>query len=135
MSKCDCYRVRAERRYFSDYDKGYAAAQGRYLPDYEDTYKGVCLGTKESDVCDCGGNKLKCNFYERVRAEAAEEKKFSERKGVLEEIENLIGEYWGTNPIYYTDSKDKEEADAAKLCCKILEAIRIAQGGNDEKDS
>lgn len=135
MSKCDCYRVRAERHYFSDYDKGYAAAQGRYLPDYEDTYKGVCLGTKESDVCDCGGDKSKCDFYERVRAEAAEEKNLLTKKNVLEEIENLIGEYWGTNPIYYTDSKDKEEADAAKLCCKILEAIRIAQGGNDEKDS
>lgn len=132
MNKCDCYRVRAERRYFSDYDKGYAAAQGRYLSDYEDIYKGVCLGTKESDVCDCGGDKSKCDFYERVRAEAAEEKKFSERKDVLKEIENLIGEYWGCNPIYYTDSRDKEESGAAKLCCKILEAIRIAQGGNDE---
>lgn len=126
MSKCDCYRVEPEIHCFVD-EKG--------VPIYESINVPRCRGTKESDVCDCGGNKLKCNFYERVRAEAAEEKKFSERKGVLEEIENLIGEYWGTNPIYYTDSKDKEEADAAKLCCKILEAIRIAQGGNDEKDS
>ena len=57
-------------------------------------------------------------------------------KNVLEEIEDLIGEYWGTDPIYYTNSKNKEEAGAAKLCCKILEAIRIAQRGeNDEEDS
>lgn len=126
MNKCDCYRVEPEIHCFVD-EKG--------VPIYESINVPRCRGTKESDVCDCGGNKLKCNFYERVRAEAAEEKKFSERKGVLEEIENLIGEYWGTNPIYYTDSKDKEEAGAAKLCCKILEAIRIAQGGNDEKDS
>lgn len=132
MNKCDCYRVRAERRYFSDYDKGYAAAQGRHLSDYEDTYKGVCLGTKESDVCDCGGDKSKCNFYERVRAEAAEEKGLLTTKNILEEIENLIGEYWGTDPIYYTNSKNKEEADTAKLCCKILEVIHIAQRGNDE---
>ena len=57
-------------------------------------------------------------------------------KDVFEEIEDLIGEYWGTDPIYYTNSKNEEEADAAKLCCKILEAIHIAQKGeNDEKDS
>ena len=45
----------------------------------------------------------------------------------------------GNPPIdaqYYTGSENKEEAGAAKLCCKILEVIRTAQGGeNDEKDS
>ena len=57
-------------------------------------------------------------------------------KNVLEKIEDLIGEYWGTDPVYYTDSKNEEEAGAAKLCCKILEAIHIAQRGEvDEKDS
>ena len=29
MNKCECYRIRTERRYFSDYEKGYAAAQGK----------------------------------------------------------------------------------------------------------
>ena len=57
-------------------------------------------------------------------------------KNALEKIEGLIGEYWGTEPIYYIDSKNEEEAGAAKLCCKILEEIRIAQRGeNNEKDS
>ena len=57
-------------------------------------------------------------------------------KNALEEIENLIGFYWGTDPAYYTGSENEEEAGAAKLCCKILEAIHIAQGGeNGEKDS
>ena len=51
-------------------------------------------------------------------------------KNVLEKIEGLIGEYWGTDPAYYTGSENKEEADAAKLCCKILEAIRMSRGGN-----
>ena len=23
MNKCECYRIRTERRYFSDYEKGY----------------------------------------------------------------------------------------------------------------
>lgn len=137
MSKCDCYQFETKRRYLSNIDKiTYTLATERLAPEYIDEEVGVCYGTKEKDVCNCGGDKSKCNFYERVRAEAAEEKKFSERKDVLDEIENLIGEYWGTNPIYYTDSKNKEEANAAKLCCKILEAIQIAQrGGNDEKDS
>ena len=49
MNKCECYRIRTERRYFSDYEKGYAAAQGKLLPDYEDIRKGACLGTKEVD--------------------------------------------------------------------------------------
>ena len=57
-------------------------------------------------------------------------------ENVLEKIEGLIGEYWGTDPAYYTGSENEEEAGAAKLCCKILEAIRIAQRGeNDKKDS
>ena len=57
-------------------------------------------------------------------------------ENVLEKIESLIGEYWGTDPVYYTNSKNKEEAGAAKLCCKILEAIHIAQRGEvDGKDS
>lgn len=132
MIKCDCYRVEPEIHCFVD-ENG--------VPIYESINVPRCCGTKEKDVCDCCGDKSKCNFYERVRAEAAEEKKFeekkfSERKDVLDEIENLIGEYWGTNPIYYTDSKNKEEANAAKLCCKILEAIRIAQrGGIDGENS
>lgn len=57
-------------------------------------------------------------------------------KNVLEKIEGLIGEYWGTDPAYYTSSENEEEAGAAKLCCKILEIIWLAQRGeNDEKDS
>lgn len=42
-------------------------------------------------------------------------------------IEGLIGEYWGTDPIYYADSKNKEEVSAAKLCCKILGLINLAR--------
>lgn len=128
MIKCDCYRVEPEIHCFVD-ENG--------VPIYESINVPRCLGTKEKDVCDCCGDKSKCNFYERIRAEAAEEEKnLSTTKNVLEEIEGLIGEYWGTEPIYYIDSQNEEEAGAAKLCCKILEVIRIAQRGeNDEKDS
>ena len=127
MSKCDCYRVESEIHRFADADGGSV---------YGNINVPRCWGTKEKDVCDCSGDKSKCNFYERVRAEAAEEKKVSKNKDVFEEIEDLIGEYWGPNSIYYIDSEDEQKTSAAKLCCKILEAIRIAQeGGTDEKNS
>ena len=138
MNRCHCYRVRTERRYFSDYDKGYAAAQGKLLPDYEDICEGICLGTKEVDYCNCDGDRSKCDFYENVRykARAEDQRSSITLKQALVEIEGLISIHWGTDPIYYTDSKNKEEADAAKLCCKILEVIRMVQRGeNDEKDS
>ena len=57
-------------------------------------------------------------------------------ENVLEKIEGLIGEYWGTDPAYYTGSENEEETGAAKLCCKILEIIWLAQRGEkNEKDS
>ena len=137
MSKCDCYQFETKRRYLSNIDKiTYTLATERLAPEYIDEEVGVCYGTKEKDVCNCGGDRRKCSFYERVRAEAAEEKKnLSTTKDVLEEIEGLIGEYWGTDPIYYVDSKNKEEDGAAKLCCKILEAIRVSRGGIDGENS
>ena len=138
MNKCNCYRTRTERRYFSDYDKGYAAAQGKLLPDYEDICEGICLGTKEVDCCNCGGDRSKCDFYESVRQETRVEGRCSDTatQQALKEIEDLIGFYWGTDPAYYTGSENEEEAGAAKLCCKILEIIWLAQRGeNDEKDS
>ena len=130
MNKCNCYRTRTERRYFSDYDKGCAADQGKLLPDYEDICEGICLGTKEVDYCSCGGDRSKCDFYENVRQDARVEGRCSDitTQQALAEIERLIGGYWGTDPIYYTDSKNEEEAGAAKLCCKILEAIRALRG-------
>lgn len=127
MSKCDSYHLEPERHYFVD-ENG--------IPIYEIINVPRCWGTREKDVCDCDGNRSKCSFYESVREKAAEkEKSLSTTKNALEEIEDLIGEYWGTDPIYYTDSKNEEEAGAAKLCCKILEAIRMAQGEIDEENS
>ena len=138
MNKCECYRTRTERRYFSDYERGRAAAQGKLLPDYEDICKGVCFGSREVDYCSCDGDRSKCDFYGNVRKEARAEVRSSNTttQQALKEIEDLIGFYWGTDPAYYTGSENKEEADAAKLCCKILEIIWLTQRGeNDEKDS
>lgn len=133
MSKCSCYQFETKRRYLSNIDKiTYTLATERLAPEYIDEEVSVCYGTKEKDVCNCGGDKRKCSFYEIVREKAAKEKNLSTTKDVLEEIEGLIGEYWGTDPIYYVDSKNKEEDGAAKLCCKILEAIRMSRGEIDE---
>lgn len=136
MSKCSCYQFETKRRYLSNIDKiTYTLATERLAPEYIDEEVSVCYGTKEKDVCNCGGDKRKCSFYEIVREKAAEEKNLSTTKDVLEEIEGLIGEYWGTDPIYYVDSKNKEEDGAAKLCCKILEAIRMSRGGINGENS
>ena len=54
-------------------------------------------------------------------------KNLSMNKNIFDEIENLIGKYWGGDPAYYTNSKDEQEAGAAKLCCKILESICVAK--------
>lgn len=29
-----------------------------------------CIGTKECDICECGGDRSRCDFYENVRNEA-----------------------------------------------------------------
>ena len=137
MNKCECYRIRTERRYFSDYDKGCAAAQGKLLPDYEDICEGICLGTKEVDYCSCGGDRSKCDFYESVRQETRVEDRRSDMttQQAFEEIENLIGKYWVTDSIYYINSTNGGVAGAAKLCCRILETIRMARGEIDEENS
>ena len=127
MKICNCYHIESEQHYFID-ENG--------VPIYENINVSRCWGTKEKDRCSCGGDKSKCNFYERVQAEAAEEKKnLSTVKDVLEEIEGLIEDYWGTDPIYYVGSQNTEEDGAAKLCCKILEAIRMSRGGIDGENS
>lgn len=57
-------------------------------------------------------------------------------KDVFKKIEDLIEGYWGIDPAYYINSNNEQEARAAKLCCKILETIQMAQRGeNDEKNS
>ena len=41
----------------------------------------------------------------------------------LTEIKELIDQYWSVDPIYYTDSENKEQAEAARLSCCINEII------------
>ena len=55
MGQCNCYNVRIDRIYGNE------------------TKYGVCLGTKEVDRCNCGGDESKCDFYPEKR-KAAEKK-------------------------------------------------------------
>lgn len=55
MDKCECYH------------------EINYDPFYEGYTTAVCWGTKEQDLCNCGGNKMKCDFYPEVRHKADEE--------------------------------------------------------------
>ena len=63
-TKCPHYRVRTVRRYLSEYGKGYYAAlhDGIHI-EYTDEKESCCLGTKNCEVCHCGGDKRKCDFY------------------------------------------------------------------------
>ena len=58
MGQCDCYETRLEPIETNSI--------------FQHTY-GVCLGTKEIDRCNCGGDESKCDFYPEKR-KAAEKK-------------------------------------------------------------
>lgn len=84
MNKCDSYHLQPEQHYFVE---KYGA------PIYENINVPRCWRTREKDICDCDGDRLKCSFYKSVREKAAEEEKLSTSKDVLKEIEGLIREY------------------------------------------
>ena len=56
MGQCYCYDVRQETIYIDN-------------TSYSRPY-GVCLGTKEIDRCNCGGDESKCDFYPKKRKAA-----------------------------------------------------------------
>ena len=63
MSKCNCY---VNQKVFRNYDPLF----GR-----KEEVVGVCNGTKERDICSCGGDRTKCDFYPEVREKAFKETK------------------------------------------------------------
>ena len=63
-TKCPYYRVRTVKHYLSEYEKGYyAALHGGIHIEYTDEEEPYCLGTKNCEICHCGGNKTKCEHY------------------------------------------------------------------------
>ena len=60
---CDCYEVTKERHYLTEYEKGYYYGKHGGELAYITEEVSRCLGTRERDVCSCGGYKSQCNFY------------------------------------------------------------------------
>lgn len=61
MNICNCY---CEEEY----------AAGWFGPDKPALVKrSVCNGTRERDICSCGGDRTKCDFYPEVREKAKKE--------------------------------------------------------------
>lgn len=63
-TKCPHYRTRTVKHYLSEYEKGfYAALHNGIHIEYTDEEQPYCFGTKNCEVCHCGGDKRKCDFY------------------------------------------------------------------------
>lgn len=62
---CDCYKVTKERRYLTEYEKGYYCGIYGEKLNYITEEVSRCLGTPEKDTCTCGGYKSRCNFYKK----------------------------------------------------------------------
>lgn len=56
---CDCYKTKPTRR------TRYDPITGK--PNSEIRTAGYCSGTRENDLCDCGGDTAKCDFYPEKR--------------------------------------------------------------------
>ena len=78
MGQCNCYNVRIDRIYGNE------------------TKYGVCLGTREIDRCNCGGDESKCDFYPEKRK--ASEKKMNTAEMYIEANKN--------NKIYFSEDAD-----------------------------
>jgi hypothetical protein len=77
MKKCDCYHIQSTIKYKDD-----------CIPFM--AHDGVCWGTREQDICSCGGDRTKCDFYPDVREKAFKEiePKFGEWISVKDRLPN-----------------------------------------------
>lgn len=66
MDKCKCYHTQNKRKYLYDIYSGNCMG-------WKDVNIGLCWGTKECEECYCGGDRLKCDFYPKVRLKAQKE--------------------------------------------------------------
>lgn len=80
MGQCNCYNVRIDRIYGNEVKYG------------------VCLGTKEVDRCNCGGDESKCDFYPEKRK--ATEKPMNAAEMWLKAQED--GKMYRSNDVLYS---------------------------------
>lgn len=121
MKKCSCYEE--VHNPYNNVFKNYS----------------ICNGTKERDLCTCGGSYAKCDFYPEKRAKALKEYKEQEIQKhslqiyyahhqwkydtKIEEYEmNLINAYFPKSCIFNPSSdltiKGRTEKDIMKECLK-----------------
>jgi hypothetical protein len=108
MNKCDCYNEQTK-------------IIGWLGPD-EVIRKAVCVcnGTKEQDVCSCGGDRAKCDFYLEVRNKALKEKEPMKAKLLIngKELEVEISE----EELKKLEEKQKKKTgyERVDLSCKFF---------------
>lgn len=100
MNKCNCYHTQKKTRYTYNPITG--------SPIAHDVEVGVCWGTKETDECNCGGDRTQCDFYPEVR------KKGRESIGIQDAINHF--KYGISHDIFKEPVKTY-----AKLAVKALE--------------
>lgn len=62
-TKCPHYRVRTVKRRLTEYENMYyAVLYGDTHIEYTDEEESYCFGTKNCEVCHCGGDKRKCEY-------------------------------------------------------------------------
>lgn len=72
MEKCKCYHTQLRHKFSTG----------------EEEQVGYCYGTKECEECSCGGDMLKCNFYDYKRKQAQDEFD-TEIQSALKELKNV----------------------------------------------
>lgn len=78
--KCPCYELVKEKRYLTEYEKGYYFGKKGAQLEYVTKETSICLGTKEKDECSCEGYKSQCNFYREKFMKEIEHDKDNQRR-------------------------------------------------------
>lgn len=60
---CGCYRQVQTKQRLSDFQKGVLFAKTGKYKESLDVIEGRCFGTREMEICKCGGDRSKCDFY------------------------------------------------------------------------
>ena len=60
---CASYRVRKVKTHLSDYEQGVYFGHYGIRKEYIENDEPYCMGTRELESCNCGGDRSKCTFY------------------------------------------------------------------------
>lgn len=66
--KCSCYHEIPTVKYLSEFEQGLLFAKnGGKIIKKIDILEPRCWGTKDRDICSCGGDPTECDFYPEKR--------------------------------------------------------------------